>query len=154
MKKTFISVFLLLLLMLCACTKASTDLQCDDASLHYENEDWGFAISLPEVWKGKYLAVNINSGVSFHHKKTYERYGGGMLFYIERLDGKLSKEDAENTPWPSHFLISSDDYTYVMNMASDMQSANFFGGNARYVKEYNEMAEGIDEIKESIRLLE
>lgn len=50
----------------------------------YFNEELGFSMEISGVWLGNYTAVTENDVVYFYQRKTYEKYGFGMLFYVRR----------------------------------------------------------------------
>lgn len=123
----------------------------------YTNEYFGFSLEIPASWEKKCQIVEDEYSVTFYQRKTLKKYGdaSGRLFSIDRIEKILSKEEAEKTRVsPAHFLANSKEHTYIMDMPSDVQAPSWNGGNLWLEFEYDHMAEQIDSIKESFKLLD
>lgn len=119
----------------------------------FECEPLGFSIAIPQYWEGKYGTQSGQDSITFYHTGIRQAYGEGTgrLLTIRRLDGIISEKEAEDTPWPTKYLMQSGSYTYVMEMPSDVQYPVWEGGNRALANEYVKMAEGIAVIENSIR---
>lgn len=125
------------------------------ASDVYQNESLGFSIELPSNWEGRYEATEKEKSVVFYHKGIREKYGEGTgrLFVIERLEGERSKEAAEDTPWPTEYLMQANGYTYVISMPSDVQYPIWEGGDKALADEYLKLTKDLEKVKKSIKAI-
>jgi len=152
MKKIIIFVLFALILVLVIYTLYN---KLNNNIIIYKNESLGFSLEIPESWEGKYETIERDNSVTFYQSGTLKKFGDstGRLFTIVRSEGTLSKEEAENTLWPSHFLMHASGYTYVMSMPSDVQAPIWSGGDLKLADEYERMANDIEQIKQSIKSL-
>jgi hypothetical protein len=121
----------------------------------YKNESLNFSLEIPSSWEGKYKVVDTDETIAFYQSGTLGKFGEGTgrLFTISRQEGMLSKEESEDTPWPSHFMMHANGYTYIMNMPSDVQAPIWDSGGQKLADEYKNMEKEIEKIRNSIKPL-
>lgn len=90
----------------------------------YKNDDLNFKITIPFSWvnivDAKHYIFDSDSSVEFVQKATYDKYGSGTLFYIDRKPGTLS-DDEIGAVVPETLLSRQGGYTYVLRTPSDVQ---------------------------------
>ncbi len=143
---------LALMLVLCISVVMTTLVACNNTNYIYKNKSLGFSFEIPKSWEGKYEIVEVDRGITVYQSDIVEKFGEGTgrFFSIELLEGTIEKNKAEDTPWPTHFLMQANGYTYVMSMPSDVQSPIWDGGDKELAAEYEKMFKDIDKIRESI----
>ena len=91
------------------------------AVVTYENNELGFRIKLPEVWKSRYRIMKFDNQVAFVHREIFEKYGKGhgKLFEITKIfpPHKEETNDAEIKDQ----IYWSKDFAFVWSVASDVQ---------------------------------
>lgn len=86
----------------------------------YKNAQLGFSLELPSSWKEDCEIVENGSSVMFYNSANHKYDGGGLLFYIERMDGTLSNEQI-NEPGGRIVAAHANGYTYVAGTPTDVQ---------------------------------
>ena len=98
-------------------------------------EDLGLTLLLPDNWKGRYVTELPDSDTCrVYAKAAYEdpalqvtdpdgrTVRGGLLFYIYRMEGFRTPEQAEaEVAMPSEYLFATAEATYLLCYASDVQ---------------------------------
>lgn len=114
-----------------------------------EIDDIGLSLILPDSWKGRYaLEKNEWGEYVVYNPQFREAFcpetGGGMLFYIVKIDEILSPEQIENSEYnyaANRYLFATKYGTYLLYYASDVQCA------PEDYEEYAEMSSQIMDIK-------
>lgn len=112
-----------------------------------EIEELGLTLILPDDWKGRYAMEKNEWGEYVVYNPQFRESfcpdsGGGMLFYIKKIDEILSPEQIENSEYnyaANRYLFATKYGTYLMYYASDVQCAP---------EDYEEYAEMSSQIKE------
>ncbi len=154
-KKTAIVLSVALAVILCSVTVFASGILgglSSPADYEYHNAALGFSLTLPADWQGKYTVVENSNQISFKQTATYEKYGAGTLFYIERLDGQLTQEQIA-APGNRDIAMYANGYTYVMGTPTDVQYPIWADRDEEDIPiaaQYEEMFAGIEQIKASI----
>lgn len=114
-----------------------------------EIEEIDLTLMLPDDWKGRYaLEKNEWGEYVVYNPKIRENFGsefgGGMLFYIVKIDEVLSPEQIENSHHNyagNRYLFATEDSTYLLYYASDQQCT------LEDYEEYDSMCSRIKDIK-------
>ena len=94
-----------------------------------EIEEIGLTLILPDDWKGRYALEKNEWGeyVVYNpliRENFASEFGGGMLFYIVKINEVLSPEQIENSQHNyagNRYLFATKDGTYLLYYASDQQ---------------------------------
>ncbi len=125
-----------------------------------EIENLGVSITIPASWKGKYSIVYDLPGADTSDYVMVMRDnsgGGGILFWIDRLEGDLIEAKyTETMSGPNYYnvfpgfveMYTFNGYTYIFSQPTDVQAPVEMGEEA--VAEYNEMVKDLPMIFESI----
>lgn len=115
-----------------------------------ELEEIGLTLILPDSWEGRYAVERDKSGAyNVYNPVMRENFGvedsGGILFYILRIDEVLTADqvgpDSEYYFAANRYLFATDDSTYLLYYASDVQFTQYD------YEEYDEMSSQIKDIK-------
>ena len=125
------------------------------ANTLYENTVFGFSYRIPKSWDGKYILVEYESSISFVHKETRAVYGEGtgLLFSVNRLFGEMTKEQAEDQPWPAHFVAAENGFTYVVSRPGDIQYPAWESGDKTIANNYLKLERSVDKVVNSVGVL-
>lgn len=117
-----------------------------------ELDEIGLTLILPDHWKGKYDMKKAESGsYVVYSPEIKEAWGGGedpfdggVLFYIVRIDDVLTANQVEDSEWnyaANRYLFATEDCTYLLYYASDVQ----FSPDME--EAYRQMESGIKDIR-------
>ncbi len=127
----------------------------------YSNYELDFSIPIPASWNGKYIIEETKDSVIFYQKSTFEKYGSGMLFYIERLEGDQMKEYTPETDMFGRELLHPDvtdsNRIYVLGRPTDVQYpiwTDHDDEDVAIAQEYEMMAQDIGYIQNHFERLE
>ena len=144
-KKAWVAVFTLTLVVICI---GGASIAVRGETRLYKNSVLGFSLKLPQSWDGRLATEDDSECVTFYHKLTREKYSGkGMIFYIERLSGRLTDEQVNESGGRTAALYANG-YTYVFGMPTDLQYAPEDKATAG---EYKRMCRELEQICLSIR---
>lgn len=125
-----------------------------------EIENLGISLTIPASWEGKYSIVYDLPGADTKDYVMVMRDnsgGGGILFWIDRLEGDLIEvNDTETKSGPNYYnvfpgfveMYTFNGYTYIISEPTDVQAPVEMGEEA--IAEYNEMVADLPMIFESI----
>lgn len=138
-KKT--GAFLLAVVLLITLTIGAF-VACGGNPVVYQNRALGFSMEIPGDWEGRYEIEENGETVTVYHKAIRETYGDGMgdLFYIQRMEGSLSDEEA-NEPGGRTVALRANGYTYVFGIPTDVRHPAWEGGDTALSNEYFQMSE-------------
>ena len=86
----------------------------------YWNDGLNFSLEIPLIWSGKFSVLEEENTVVFRQTATYEKYGAGTLFYIERVSGIHSQEEIVE-PGNRTIVMQTAADTYVLGRPTDVQ---------------------------------
>lgn len=128
---------------------------CGGNTIVYQNPALGFSMELPADWEGRYVIVENGDTVTVSHKKIREGYGNGMgdLFYVQRLEGSPTEEEA-NEPGGRTVALRANGYTYVFGIPTDVRYPAGPEGDAALSEEYLQMSEtALRTVKNSLKAI-
>ncbi len=137
-KKT--GAFLLAVVLLITLTNGAF-VACGGNPVVYQNSALGFSMEIPGDWEGRYGIEENGETVTVYHKAIRETYGDGMgdLFYIQRMEGSPSDEEA-NEPGGRTVVLRENGYTYVFGIPTDVRHPAWEGGDTALSNEYLQMS--------------
>ena len=137
-KKT--GAFLLAVVLLITLTIGAF-VACGGNPVVYQNRALGFSMEIPGDWEGRYEIEENGETVTVYHKAIRETYGDGMgdLFYIQRMEGSPSDEEA-NEPGGRTVVLRENGYTYVFGIPTDVRHPAWEGGDTALSNEYLQMS--------------
>ncbi len=126
------------------------------AVVTYENEELGFRIKLPEMWKSRYRIMKFDNQVAFVHLEIFEKYGKGhgRLFEITKIFPPYEEET--ETAEIKDQIYWTKDYAFVWSVASDVQHPVWNDRDEediRLAEEFEDMLIDLDFIKQSFEVI-
>ena len=114
-----------------------------------KGEDYSF--KMPYNWIGKYSVISKNNTVSIVQKATYDKYGSGVLFTIEKTSAD-NADEILNMLGGSRLLYKDDMYAYIFEVPTDVQYpiwADRDENDTDIAAEYEEMFKDVTKITNS-----
>ena len=114
-----------------------------------KGEDYSF--KMPYNWIGKYSVISKNNTVSIVQKATYDKYGSGVLFTIEKTSAD-NADEILNMLGGSRLLYKDDMYAYIFEVPTDVQYpiwADRDENDTDIAAEYEEMFKAVTKITNS-----
>lgn len=120
-------------------------------SILYQNKEWGFSLTLPGSWEGKYAILKSEYGdYELVHKKTREKELGGRICSIGRRIGEnLTQSHLDQSPYPEKILHVEKGWTFVLSYPGDVQASMV---NETWRKEYAAIAKDWEKVQKTFRL--
>lgn len=112
-----------------------------------------YTIKIPKSWSGKYSVEMANNMVSFVQKATYDKYGIGTLFRIEKTNAE-NADEILNMLGGSRLLYKDDMYAYIFEVPTDVQYPVWEGRDENDIEiaaEYEKMFKDVAQIAGSFR---
>ena len=112
-----------------------------------------YTIKIPKSWSGKYSVEMANDMVSFVQKATYDKYGIGTLFRIEKTNAE-NADEILNMLGGSRLLYKDDMYAYIFEVPTDVQYPVWEGRDENDIEiaaEYEKMFKDVAQIAGSFR---
>ena len=125
----------------------------EKGGIEYTNHALGFSLKLPTNWEGKYTVEDTGPMIAFQQSATNKKYGGGTLFYIERVSGQKTQEQI-STPGNRKVVMYANGYTYVLGTPTDVQYPIWIDRDEEDITiadEYEDMFKDIEKIGQSIK---
>lgn len=168
-----LSVFLLLTVLLTACTGPSApvssasditpsdltpqvQIQMPESSrcILYVDQELEFTMELPVDWAGKIL-IDSNTGVrdgsyciGIYHREIYEKYDGvGCIFVLDICPGQWSEDDPPIQAGWSQLVLQTEKYAYFVRAPSGVE---YPMDDEQLSREYLSMQDQLDFIKNHI----
>ncbi len=110
-----------------------------------------YSIKIPESWGGKYSVKTASNMDSFVQKATYDKYGSGVLFTIEKTSAD-NADEILNMLGGSRLLYKDDTYAYIFEVPTDVQYpiwADRDENDTEIAAEYEEMFKDVTKIADS-----
>lgn len=114
-----------------------------------------YSIKIPNSWSGKYTVNSTDNTIRFVQNATYEKYGSGILFTIEKVSADRV-EEILNMLGGSELLYKNDEYAYIFEVPTDVQYPIWVERDEEdmvIAAEYEAMFEQVNFIKNSFDLL-
>ena len=133
-----------------------SDLTTDDYAVEIPNngDKTEYTVKIPDSWSGKYYIHSENNVVRFEQKATYDKYGGGTLFSIEKTNAGYADEIL-NMLSGSRLLYKNDKYAYIFAVPTDVQYpiwADRDENDVEIAAEYEEMFKYVTQIADSFKI--
>lgn len=133
-----------------------SDLTTDDYTVEIPNngDKTEYTVKIPDSWSGKYYIHSENNVVRFEQKATYDKYGGGTLFSIEKTNAGYADEIL-NMLSGSRLLYKNDKYAYIFAVPTDVQYPIWTDRDENDVEiaaEYEEMIKYVTQIADSFKI--
>lgn len=120
----------------------------DFNGFHFTIEGEEYSFKMPYSWSGKYSVISKNNTVSVVQKATYDKYGSGVLFTIEKTNAG-NADEILNMLGGSRLLYKDDTYAYIFEVPTDVQYpiwADRDENDIEIAAEYEEMFKDVTKI--------
>ncbi len=125
--------------------------------ISYQNDEMGFKIKLPELWKSRYEVIQFDDQIAFLHKNIFYKHGKGYggLFRITKIKS-VDEEKWRESGQTYDLLYWSKDVAYIWTTPSDVQFpiwSNRDQEDEELAKDYEDMCVDLEFIKSSFEYI-